>query len=57
MINKDKYVKFFLKTVNCILLKLCINDINTCLNAIAVLNFYLIQNEPQPLRKIMEIFH
>jgi hypothetical protein len=46
MINKDKYVKFFLKTVNCILLRFCNNDINTSLNDIAVLNFYLIQNEP-----------
>ena len=46
MINKDKYVKFFLKTVNCILLKFFIIDTNTCLNAIAVLHFLLIQNEP-----------
>ena len=46
MINKDKYVKFFLKTVNCILLKLCIIDTNTYLNAIADLHFLLIQNEP-----------
>jgi hypothetical protein len=46
MINKDKYVKNFLRTVLRILLKLCINDINTCLNAIADLHFLLIQNEP-----------
>ena len=46
MINKDKYVKFFLKTVNCILLKLCIIDINTSLNPFAFQNFHLIQNEP-----------
>ena len=46
MINKDKYVKFFLKTVNCIILKFFINDINTTNYTIAVLHFHLIQNEP-----------
>ncbi len=46
MINKDKYVKFFLKTVNCIILKFCIDDINTSNYVIAVLHFNLIQNEP-----------
>ena len=46
MINKDKYVKFFLKTVNCIILKFFIIDINTSLNAIAFQHIHLIQNEP-----------
>ena len=46
MINKDKYAKFFLKTVKYIIFKFCINDINISCNAIAVLHFYLILNEP-----------
>jgi len=46
MINKDKYVKFFLKTVYCIILKFFIIDINTSVNPFAFQHFHLIQNEP-----------